>query len=457
MRHAGYGRNFRSTVEELVRRGHEVHVALGAAPTAWLTPDRDPVARLAAAHRTLDTGPMPAGSPAGMRRAALVVRLALDFLRYLEPEYRAATRLRVRAERKLPAALRWQLTRPVLRRPGARRALRRILRRVERNLPRSRAFERWLTQRDPDVVVVTPLVELGAPQTDVVRSARAAGIPVALCVASWDNLTNKGVIHERPDRVLVWNARQRDEAVALHGMAPAAVVATGAQAYDHWFTWEPSTDREAFCSATGLDATRPYLLYLCSSPFIAPAETDFVAELVARLRDHADERLAGAGVLVRPHPQNAAQWAQADVAALGANVAVWPRGGNDPVDEAAQRGYFDSIHHSAAVTGVNTSALIEAGVVGRAVHTLLDHRFSGSQSGTLHFAHLTEAGGGLLRVAHTWAEHLDGLAATLREGPGSRERNRAFLEAFVRPAGLDRPATPAVVDAIEALAAQKAR
>jgi hypothetical protein len=182
----------------------------------------------------------------------------------------------------------------------------------------------------------------------------------------------------------------------------------------------------------------------------------FVVELVTGVRAHADERLAGAGVLVRPHPQNAAQWARADVAALGANVAVWPRAGSDPVDEAAAR-ILRLGPHSAAVIGINASALIEAGVVGCAVHTLLDPRFSGSQGSTLHFAHLTDAGGGLLRVARTWAERLDGLAATLRERPGSRERNLPFLEAFVRPAGLDRSATPAAVDAIEALAAEKGR
>lgn len=49
------------------------------------------------------------------------------------------------------------------------------------------------------------------------------------------------------------------------------------------------------------------------------------------------------------------------------------------------------------------------------------------------------------------------IQGTLRERPGSRERNLPFLESFVRPAGLDRPATPAAVDAIEALAAEKGR
>ena len=51
---------------------------------------------------------------------------------------------------------------------------------------------------------------------------------------------------------------------------------TGAQAYDHWFAIRPSTTREEFCARVGLPPDRPYLLYLCSSPFIAPREVEFV-------------------------------------------------------------------------------------------------------------------------------------------------------------------------------------
>ena len=80
--------------------------------------------------------------------------------------------------------------------------------------------------------------------------------------------------------------------------------------------------------------------------------------------------LRDAGVLIRPHPQNVEPWQHAELHDL-ANVAVWPRAGGNPVDAATRADYFDSIHHSAAVVGVNTSAQIESAIVGRGVHTLL--------------------------------------------------------------------------------------
>ena len=47
----------------------------------------------------------------------------------------------------------------------------------------------------------------------------ATGIPAGVCVASWDNLTNKGVIRSDPDAVFVWNEAQRRAAagsLAVH-------------------------------------------------------------------------------------------------------------------------------------------------------------------------------------------------------------------------------------------------
>ena len=166
-----------------------------------------------------------------------------------------------------------------------------------------------------------------------------------LAVASWDNLTNKGLIRGAPDRVTVWNEAQRGEAVDLHGMEPGRVVATGAQSYDHWFSWRSSTTREEFCAMVGLDPARPYLLFVGSSPFIAQGEAEFVRRWATTLRARDEPEVRDVGILIRPHPQNGAQYLDADFSELD-NVAVWPRGGADPVDGDAKSDYYDSIHHS---------------------------------------------------------------------------------------------------------------
>jgi hypothetical protein len=329
----------------------------------------------------------------------------------------------------------------------------RVLRLLERALPRSRNVEEVIAAYGADLVLVTPLVSMGSSQVDYVKSAQALGIRSALCVASWDNLTNKGLIRVQPDRVIVWNEIQRREAVELHDVEPSSVLVTGAQRFDEWFGREPSVSRTELCARAGLDPREPFFLYVCSSQFIAPDEVSFVREWLREARASDDPRLSRVGVMVRPHPQNARQWDGVDLSAFG-NVAVWPAGGANPVDAEAKRDYFDSLLHSVAVVGVNTSALIEAGIVGRPVYTLLSPRFEETQRGTLHFHYLVEAGRGLLQVAETFDAHFEQLCAALDgRGPGP-DVARRFIESFVRPQGLDVACTPILVDAIEDLGRQ---
>jgi hypothetical protein len=301
----------------------------------------------------------------------------------------------------------------------------------------------WLRDRAPDAVLVSPLVDFGSSQHDHVVAARAAGIPSALLLHSWDNLTNKGLIHQAPDLATVWNEDLRDEAIRLHAIPPERVVVTGASSYDHWFDWAPARDRAEFCRLAGLPADRPYVLWLCSSPFIAPDEVSIVRAWLAALRAH--RALGGVGVLVRPHPQNARQWEGVD---LGPAVSIHPRAGSDPVAPGARSEYFDSIHHSAAVAGVNTSALIESAIVGRPVNVLVTDASRAHQEGTLHFRLLLKRSRGFLRVGRSLEEHLDLLADAVEGGGG---RDEAFLRSFVRPFGLDQPAAPRISAAVETL------
>jgi hypothetical protein len=450
MRHRGSIRNFELLLECLMDRGHEVVLALGDAPTAWLGDSERLSHPLAKRRPALEVraAPREAGPSVVLSRR---LRLALDYLRYLEPTYDDAPRLRERARRRAPLTMRVVTRLPGVRSAAGLRALEAMLMRLERSLPRPKAIERFLAANPPDVVLVTPLVELGSPQTAVVRAARALGIPPVFCVASWDNLTNKGLVREEVDLVTVWNEAQRREAVELHGIPPERVVATGANAYDHWFEWTAANDHEEFCDRVGLPPNRPFVLYVCSSRFIAPDEASVVTRWLRFLRGHSERALRDVGVLIRPHPQNVAQWSSVDLSDLGP-VAIHPRGGDDPVDEHSKSLLYDSIHHSAGVVGLNTSALIESAIVGRIVHTLALPEVRDAQVGTLHFHHLVNAGGGVLQVAHTLDEHADQLLACLGSPDRAAERNRAFLEAFVRPYGLDTPASPRLADAIERLA-----
>jgi hypothetical protein len=215
--------------------------------------------------------------------------------------------------------------------------------------------------------------------------------------------------------------------------------------------------REDFCDEVGLPADRPFVAFLGSSPFIAPngIEVEFVRRWVQALRA-AESPVRDVGVLVRPHPQNGEPWRDADLSGLG-DIAVWPRAGADPVDATSRSDFHDSLEYCAAVVGINTSALIESAVVGRPVLTILAQEFKDTQEGTIHFEHLRRAGGGVLLEASGFEENIAQLASALKGEDGFAERNRNFLQAFVRPHGLQRPAAPIVADALEDAAARGPR
>lgn len=448
MRHPGALRNFASTIRALESRGHQIHLSfimqdkLGDGRLLWeLTDDHPGVTYTELTKKT------PWRFWLGLARA---VRFWLDFLRYLAPEYRDAVELRARARMRVPSALVWLSTRPGVRSGVGRRVLSALLQAVERAIPTDRWVDDLIASQNPDVVLVTPLVDLGSDQTDYVKSARAMGIPTGLCVHSWDNLTNKGLMRVLPDRVFVWNEAMKREAVELHGCRPEQVIVTGAPVFDQWFARRPSTTREEFCAKTGLPADRPFFIYLCSSAFIAPNESAFVTEWLRAVRSAPDPRVREAAVLIRPHPENLQPWQRFDFSEFP-HVVLWPRGGANPVDAASKNDFFDSIFHSVAAVGINTTAQIEAGIVGRPVFTVRSPEHEATQEGTLHFHYLLNEGGGLVHHARDLDEHVAQLARALDRRPEDAERLRRFVQAFVRPQGLDVEATPLLVEGIEAL------
>ncbi|HVQ14518.1 MAG TPA: hypothetical protein VMS40_13045, partial [Vicinamibacterales bacterium] len=261
--------------------------------------------------------------------------------------------------------------------------------------------------------------------------------------------TNKGHLRVVPDMVTVWNEHQRDEAVEFHGVPAAQVSVTGAQPFDRWFERKP-TGRQEFCAKVGLPSDSPYVLFVGSTASISSpdAELTFVRRWIAALRAHP--ALANISILVRPHPFNARHWSDADVGDLP-NVAVYPHWAN-PVNESDRQDYFDSLYHSEAVVGINTTAMIEAAIVGRTVHSVLAEEFKDTQGGTLHFRYLLAENGGFLRVAANLSEHAAHVAETLASPEIGREACARFVRTFVRPHGIDVQTTPILVDALERLA-----
>ena len=461
MRHGGYVRNFEWVLRLLAGRSHEVHLGfeqqraekmaerIERGRAGFLLPER--LRRETGGAITYGVVPT---RDDRWRPVAYGLRQSVSYLRYLSPAYRDASRLRRRWARGTPRATVWIAGLPGFRSRLGRALLERVLRAAERLVPRSREIGRQLRTGGWDVVMITPLVD-GPSQHDWLRCARAADIPAVLAVASWDNLTNKGVLFDRPDRTYVWNEIQRREAAELHGLPEGEVVAVGAHPFDHWFDWEPASSRAEFCAQVGLDPAHPLLLYVCSSGFIAADERPLVLRWLEAVR--ADPRLAEVGVLVRPHPTNGSTWADHPLGGLP-NVAVWPPVGADPTDDERRSAFYDSMYHAAAVVGANTTALIDAAIVGRRTFSVLLDELRGAQEETLHFHYLLPENGGALSVAGSLEDHVRQLqGAVFAPASGGERWREEFLTGFVRPHGLSDPAAPRLVEDLEQLVRRPSR
>jgi hypothetical protein len=449
-------RHFESVLLALAERGHRVRIAL---PNR--RPDLLPPPALAD-HPSISFVRAPATRGDEWAHPIHELRSLRDYLRYLEARYDGAPKLRTRALRKMVAAMTRehqshlaahcphcdqrivddQVGRMMLAfKKEGRRNLSAMLGLMEATIPSDTSIEAFLTSEAPDVVLVTPLINFGSYQADYVKSAQALGIPVGFPVFSWDNLSNKGLIHVAPDRVFVWNDRQRIEAVKMHGVPSERVVVTGAPRFDDFFLMQPGQSRDAFAAEHGLDPKHPIVTYLCSSEFVAGHEVAFVERWIAEVR--GDRTLATCGILIRPHPREQKQWRKFSPP-RGVAVA-FPRALN------SDQTLFDTVYHSAAVVGLNTSAELEAGIVGRPVFTILAGDQAEGQEGTIHFKYLLKEQHGFVEAAADFETHKKQLTAAVR-GEYDAGTMRRLVERFVRPHGGTQPATPLLVSAIEDLA-----
>ena len=459
--HFGYERNFEPVIRELAARGHHVHIAAERS-------DRDPakavVEAIAREHSNVTVGTLPSREKDQYRDVVQRIRTGFDYLRYLEPTYRGMPGLRMRSEDRVPVGLLRALDLPGMKSAPGRALVRLTLRRLERATPSSEAITEYLDAERPDAMLITPLIGIvTSSQLDYVAAAKRLGIPTGFCVWSWDNLSSKALLRDVPDRIFVWNETQKTEAVDLHGVPPQRVVVSGAQCFDRWFDRQPSRTREQFCRHVGLPVDRPYVMYVCSTMvWKSPPEAQFVVRWVRHLRASADPALRDAAILVRPHPGRLQEWADVDLSpfehvAVSGRVGAASAGAAYPIDEDSRADYFDALYHSSAIVGINTSAFIEAGIIGRPVYAILADEFSGTQSGTIHFRYLTEVGGGVAEAGREFEDHAAQLAAALRGESHHEARQRRFLASFVRPRGLDQPATPVFADAVEALGRMRLR
>jgi len=459
---------FLPAIRLLVERGHEV--ALGV--QEW-DPTRDDSYRTAISSPLFSVVRCPTQRTDQWANAAGLLRSLRDCVHYQQPALKNAAKLQARTVHKLREELRLPsgdaAAASVLRGiPAAQlERLDSIFELAEQQLPSDPLHDQFLRQQAPDLLLLSPLVHFGSAQADLVTSARTLGIPVGMLLYSWDNLSTKGCLHRVPDRMFVWNDEQRAEAQALHAFPQDRVTVVGAPRFDGFFDLRPRLTRVDFHEPLGLDPAQATFLYVCSSQLVSSAELGFVQKWIRTIRESPHAALRDCNVIVRPHP---------DIPLLDDSIpsheVAWPalrgvkgfvsRPFDDPhaivlrTSDRTQQGFYECIHHSAGVVGLNTTAELEAAIVGRPVYTILAaSEDADGQSGTLHFHYLLEEHGGCVRVARDLQAHVEQLHAGLAQ-PADEAAIRRFAGLFLRPHGLDRPVTPLLADAIEGALRQTA-
>jgi hypothetical protein len=445
-------RHFGAVLRLLVDEGHDLVIA---APTTrshtWLPRElRD--------HRRVRIDPYDEAPDPDLAASMRLLRLAGDYVHYLRPPADEAVFNRKRVlwwlanelgRESLEQAPDWW---PEARAPLSQEYVARLLRvaaDIESAVPPSPQLTAFIEERRPDAVLLTPYVSPGSAQVDAVKAARGLGIPTALLVFSWDNLSNKGRIRVPPDRVFVWNERQRLEAEELHDVDPERVVAVGAPRFDEFFAMTPSGPAEELHAALGLDPGGATVLYLGSSPQVVPDERVVVEGWLAAVRSAPDPELRRANVLIRPHPAQQAIWDEWRT--HEPHVAV-----SRDSSKHGDQSLYDELWHSRVVVGLNTSAQIEAAIVGRPTCTFDAGGLAPGQEGSLHYRYLLEENGGPVLHATSLDEHVGQLARVLAGGVDG-ERLQSWVRSFVRPLGLDRPVAPLLAQAIVSFAREQGR
>lgn len=454
--HVNFFRNLETVIRELCRRGHEVVFLHGLDledPRAAKKMARKITRGKLVLTRGLENaeadipGVTSGYRPKAPEASARVLRYGRQVMNratYMRKDHPSPTRVVDILEREMPPGLAARITRhpwkALLRQPAAMRAWRRI----EDASPPSPTLTSLLAGIAPHVMLVSPAIwPKDLVEADYIHAARALGIPTLGYVNSWDNLTSKGTVHVLPDQFVVWNEPLAREAVDLH-LVPADIVRiTGAPHLDHFFTMRPTATREEICAEMGCPPDRPYVTYLCSSRTLVNSETDVVTRLAAAL---AEQHGPVPTLVVRPHPTNPAPWAEYE----RPGVVVYPRGGDQADSQESWQQYFNQLAHGQCVIGLNSTAFLEAAVAGRPCLTIVADEFWDSQGRTGHFRHLLA--GDFLEVATSVPDAAQRIARVMEGADEKRTQRAEFVHQFLRPRGIDRPASEVVADLIEASA-----
>ena len=305
-------------------------------------------------------------------------------------------------------------------------------------------------------VVIASAGNLNADSADIeyIKAAKSLGVHTVIPVISWDFLTTKGTIHILPDRLLVWNKFHESEALKYHHFPEKNMRVIGAPVFDKWLSEigkAPDLDRDSFAKKYGLRSEDPFVLYLGSTANVAADESWVVQEMRKALDESGDEALKKTQIIVRPHP---AHWKIYGSIKNLKDVRIVPEiGGMMPDNKSALELFYDSVYHSVAIAGINTSGMIDAIIAGKPCIAMLIERYRSRHEKTAYFQQLLKSdAANLARDGRGFAREFKKLLSGNDEHKKERE---AFIKDAIRPRGFEISAGEAAIVEVENLLHEK--
>lgn len=446
LRSYGHLPTFRRTIQILAKRGHTVFVLFHKDLTS------EPLEEIRALENTLAHVHYDWTMPSA--RGGTLVFHSRELFTYRKhllisgDNQFYAERWKKYIHPKLQYIFSWRIARIVLKMKFAGL----VLKAIERFTPPQKNVIRHINSINPDVILATPVNQrYSSMELEYLKAAVALGIQSLLPTGSWDHITSKGAYHVIPDRFLVWNKKQVEELFWHHGVLPARARIVGALTMDHWLDPPELSPRGVFCKEYGLRSEDPILLYCCSSSVASKNETWLVAELRKILDESLDERLRRAQIILRPHPQNFRVYEALDMR----GITVIPRGEPFHGKREGQSVFYNSLHHSIAVIGINTSAMLDAVIMGKPVIALYRDSYADIQVEMHHFKSLLEER--VVDLVKTTGETQKAILDIMDGRDKRKDSRERFIRDYLRPRGLTVSAGESVANEVEDIVKDRSR
>ena len=152
-------------------------------------------------------------------------------------------------------------------------------------------------QYRPDLVLFTRVF---GTNVHVIKEAKRRGIRVVCLVESWDNLTSKGPMSVIPDRLVAWNAINKQEACSLHQFREEDVLIGGVPQFDLYEDAHLFGSREDFLRRLNVDPKVKLITYATCTEGNATEEIETIECLYEAVQQGKIKRPCH--LLLRLHP-----------------------------------------------------------------------------------------------------------------------------------------------------------